>query len=424
MNVPAETILLKHAIVHTVSGQTLSPGDVLIENGKITAVAASVDSAGAKIVDLTGQHLYPGLIALDSAQGLFEIESVRATIDTTEIGDYKPDIQSWVAVNPDSELLPVTRANGITHIEPAPQGGIVAGVSGLMQLDGWTTEQMTIKHPVALHIYWPDMALNTGAGGGGRGGAGGGGARGKSLPDQAKDRQMKLKELDDFFQEARAYAKAHDAAKPGAASSVNPPWEAMLPVIHGDIPIMVHASDLRQIKAAVKWAQTNNYRVILVGGHDAALAAGLLAEQKIPVIYEVTYAPAGRDSEGYDVNFGAPEILRQAGVTVAFSCGASAIATPIAKNLPYDAAQCVAFGYPEDEAVKGLTLYPAQILGVSGRLGSIEVGKEASLVAYTGSVLDIRAVTKHVWIAGNEVSLESRHTRLYEKYQARPLPAK
>jgi imidazolonepropionase-like amidohydrolase len=409
----AQSLLLKNAIVHTVTGQTLNPGDVLIENGRISAVAFSVEAAGAKVIDLKGLHLYPGLIALDSSEGLLEIESVRATLDTTEIGDYKPDVQSWVAVNPDSEILAVTRANGVTHFEPAPQGGIVAGVSALMQLDGWTTEQMTIKRPTALHVYWPSMSLDTAP----RGGRGGGGGRGGSLPEQAKEREARVKSLDDFFQDARHYAKSREGSSPAA---VNPPWEAMLPVIRGEIPIVVHASDIRQIKSAVKWAETNNFKIILAGGSDAARVAELLASRKIPVIYEVTYDQPSHDQDSYDANFTAPEVLRKAGVTVVFSLGSASAKTPLIKNLPYDAAQCVAFGYPEEEAVKGITLYPAQVMGVGGRLGSIEVGKEASLFASDGKVLDIRATIKHVWIAGKEVSLESRHTRLYEKYKSRP----
>jgi imidazolonepropionase-like amidohydrolase len=413
----ADSLLLHNAIVHTVSGQTLSPGDVLVRDGKIASVGAKLAASGAKVIDLKGQHLYPGLILLDSAVGLSEIEAVRATQDTTEVGDYKPDVQSWIAFNPDSEIVPVTRANGIAYVEPAPQGGVVSGQSGLVALDGWTVEQMTIKHPVALHVRWPEMELNTtpkeqfkDA------------SKFKSLEEQAKDRRAKLKALDDFFLEARAYAKARDAAKGNAtnAPALNPPWEAMLPVMRGEIPIVVHADDLRQIKAAVKWAETNQYKIILAGGHDAALAASLLATNKIPVIYESVFAEARPDHASYDANFKAPELLREAGVTVVFSGGSRAFMAPMSKNLPYEAAQAVAFGFPESEALKALTLYPAQLLGVADRLGSVEPGKEATLFAADGDIFDIRANVKQMWIAGRPVSLESRHTRLYEKYKNRP----
>jgi imidazolonepropionase-like amidohydrolase len=161
---------------------------------------------------------------------------------------------------------------------------------------------------------------------------------------------------------------------------------------------------------------------VIVGGRDAGAVAGLLAERKIPVIYEATYAPPGRDDAGHNANFKTPQILHQAGVMVAFSIGTSTTETPMGKNLPYHAAQCVAYGLPEDEAVKGLTLYPAQLLGVSNRLGSIEVGKEATLFMCNGNILDIRSNVQRLWIAGKEINLENRHTRLYQKYQSRPRP--
>jgi imidazolonepropionase-like amidohydrolase len=194
----------------------------------------------------------------------------------------------------------------------------------------------------------------------------------------------------------------------------------MLPVMRGEIPVIVHADDVRQIKAAVKWAGTNHYKIIVAGGRDAALVAGLLATNKIPVIYESVFAEARPDHASYDASFKAPEILRKAGVTVVFSGGSRSFMAPMSKNLPYEAAQAVAFGFPESEAIKALTLYPAQLLGVADRLGSIEPGKEATLFAANGDILDIRANVKQMWIAGQPVSLESRHTRLYQKYKNRP----
>ena len=367
--------------------------------------------------------LYPGLIALDSALGLGEIEAVRATQDTTESGEgFTPDVQSWIAVNPDSEIIPVTRANGITHAEPVPQGGVVAGLSGVVAFDGWTTEQMTIKKPAALHVYWPAMELSVSPRGPRRGAPAGPGGP-KSLDEQAKDRTLKLKAIDDFFMEARNYAKARAALTNGAHDpGINPPWEAMLPVVRGEIPLMIHANELRQIKSAVKWAQSNHWNIVIVGARDAWQAADLLARNKIPVVYEAMWTQPTRDFDPYDVHFKAPEAMRKAGVTVAFSMGNGSFDLPQSKNLPYLAAQAVAFGLPENEAVKGMTLYPAQMLGVADRLGSIEPGKEASLFVCDGSILDLRANVTHLWIAGHEASLDSRHTRLFEKYKNRPVP--
>ncbi len=412
------TLLLTGATVHTISGETLSPGQVLIRDGKIAGVGDAVAATGATTVDLKGLHLYPGLICLSSSLGLTEIEAVRATEDTTEVGEYTPDVESWVAVNPDSELIPVTRANGIAYFEPVPQGGVISGQSGLVAVEGWTIEQRTIQKPIALHVFWPSMELQVSTRARGRTPA----ARPKSLEEQARERRGKLQALTEFFEEAKAYAKAKDASARGLANkpAVVPAWEAMLPYVHHELPITVHADEARQIEAAVAWARTNDYRIILAGGRDAWMTASLLATNKVPLIYTHVFTVPSRDTEPYDIHFSTPAVLHQSGVQVSFSPGLRSFDAPLTCNLPYAAAQAVAFGLPEAEAIKGLTLYPAQLAGVAGRLGSIEVGKEATLFAADGNILDLRANVKRMWVAGREINLENRHTRLYDKYKARP----
>ena len=415
-----ESLLLTGATVHTISGETLVPGQVLMRDGKIAAVGKNVSAEGAASLDLAGQHLYPGLIALDTVLGLTEISGVRSTQDTTEVGDdFTPDVESWIAVNPDSELIPVTRANGITCFEPTPKGHIVSGQSAMLAAAGWTSEQMIIKKPIALHLFWPDMDLNTTPKDKARGKA-----KWKSLEDQATDRRARLRAIEDFFEEAKAYAKAKEAAAKGQATKPEPipAWDAMLPYVRGEMPLMVHADEIRQIRAAIHWADTNHYKIILADGRDAWMAADLLAAKHVPVIYAHIFSQPTRDTASYDLQFRVPDILHRAGVQVAFSMGADSFNASQIRNLPCAAAQAVAFGLPEAEALKGLTLYPAQMAGVADRLGSIESGKDATLFAADGDILDIRSRVKRMWIAGKEVSLESRHTRLYEKYRNRPKP--
>jgi imidazolonepropionase-like amidohydrolase len=416
----AEAWLLSGATVHTVSGETLSPGQVLVRDGKIAEVGKTVQGGDATVVDLSGQHLYPGLIALDTVLGLTEISGVRSTQDTTESGDYTADVESWIAANPDSELIPVTRANGIAYFQPVPQGATVSGQSGLVAVDGWTTEQRTLRKPVALHLYWPGMQLSFGERAERRGEKG----KAKSLDEQTKERRAKLRAAADFFDDARAYLKAKEAAASGKtpAPAVVPAWEAMLPYLRAELPIMVHADDIRQIKAAVEWASSNQFKMILTGGRDAWMAADLLAAKKVPVVYAHIFTLPARDSDPYDVYFRAPALLHKAGVQVTFSQGATSFDAALTKNLPYCAAQAVAFGLAEEEALKGITLYPAQLMGVGDRLGTIQPGKEATLFAADRNILDLRATVKHLWLAGKEVSLENRHTRLFEKYKNRPKP--
>lgn len=409
----AESLVLSGATVHTVSGGTIEHGRVLIVDGKIAAVGQSVVAESAPVVDLTGLHLYPGLILPTSSMGLAEIGAVRATQDTNEVGSFTPDVRSWIAVNPDSELIPVARANGITHALTVPMGGTVTGSSGLIQMTGWTYEEMTIASPVALHLVWPSMDLNLTPKDRWRSTE-----EWKSPEEQAEARRARLKEVDDFFEEARAYARARREDR------IVPAWEAMLPLVRNEVPLMIHANDARQIRAAVEWATGKGFRVILAGARDAYQVAEFLAEKRVPVIYETTMDQPSFDWEPYDVHFKAADALRRAGVKVALSNGCGNWAAADARNLPYRAAMCAAFGMPPEEALKTITLNPAEILGVADRLGSIAIGKEASLIAVDGDILDIRANVKRMWIAGKETSLESRHTRLYEKYRGRPKPLK
>lgn len=405
----AESLVLTGATVHTVSGPTIEGGQVLVVEGKIAAVGERVDAGDATVVDLSGHHLYPGLILPTSSLGLAEIGSVRATQDTDEVGSFTPDVQAWIAVNPDSELIPVARANGITHALVVPMGGTVTGLSGLIRLTGWTYEEMTVARPVALHLVWPSMDLDLTPKAEWRSKE-----DWKSPEDQAEERRARLKEIDEFFEEARTYARGRREDR------IVPAWEAMLPLVRNEVPLMIHANEVRQIKSAVEWATSKGFRVVLAGARDAHLVAGYLAEKRVPVIYEATMQQPAFDWSPYDVHFRAPEVLRKSGVKVALSNGTGNWAAADARNLPYHAAMCSAFGTPPEEAVRMITLNAAEVLGVADRLGSIEVGKEASLIAVDGDILDIRASVKRMWIAGIETSLESRHTRLYDKYRNRP----
>lgn len=404
----AQRVILRAATIHTVSGASFTPGEVLISNGRIIAVGQVITTPdAAQIIDLKGLQLYPGLIAANTSLGLTEISGVRATQDTTEVGNFTPDVQSWIAVNPDSELIPVARAGGITHVQVTPQGGTISGQSGVIALAGWGIEDMVIQNGVSLHINWPEMGLQFGF-------------KSKSPDEQSKEREKKLRELDEFFNEAEAYAKAVTA---GAASvTKHPVWDSMKPALTRKQTIVVHADDLRQIKAAVAWAKRRNYALIIAGARDAWQVADLLAKEKVPVIYDATYSLPSLENDSYDVHFKAPATLHRAQVQLTLSFPIGSWSAANLRNLSHLAAQAVAHGLPQNEALRSITLNPAKLLGVDDRLGSIEIGKEATFIAVDGDLLDIRTNVKRMWIAGKETSLESRHTRLYERYKNRPIP--
>ncbi len=414
----AQPVLYRADIIHTVSGESIANGEMLVNGTRIVSVGKDIADKpeGTLVVDLKSMQLYPGLIAATTSLGLTEINAVRATQDTTEVGEFTPDVEAWISVNPDSELIPVTRANGITHALVVPLGGTVTGTSGLIKLAGWGVEDMTVARGVALHLRWPTMGINTrpkeslnDA------------SKYKSPKEQGKARDKKLKRIDEFFNEAQAYTKAR--AKGGNGFKSSPAWDAMLPTLEGKKTIMVHANDLRQIKAALNWAKSRKYQIIIAGARDAWMCAELLAQEKVPVIFDGTFDLPARDTDSYDIHFRAPSILSKAGVQVSLSSKTGSWGTSKLRNLPYAAAQAAAHGLPRADALKSITLHPAQTLGLAKRLGSLEAGKEATFIAVSGDILDIRSNVKRMWIGGREASLESRHTRLYEKYRKRPRPA-
>lgn len=432
----AGSLILTQAIIHPVNGPALTNAAVFISDGRITAVGPVPPSGAAAdtIIELNGLHLYPGLIATDTLLGLNEIDSIRATRDAAEVGEFRPDVHAWVAIQPDSELIPVARANGYTHVQSVPQGGVLSGYSTVIKLDGWTIEDLAIRKLSALHVFWPDFTLDVTPKE-----AHANPESWKSPEDQVRARNRRLREIEDFFRDAESYARARRAIlgdvapipTPGTAGNrppirsgftLVPAWEAMLPALRGEVPIFLHADEARQIRSAVEWAVSRKLQAVLVGGRDAGRVADLLARHKIPVAFEDLYTLPGRDTDAYDAQFTTPAVLAKAGVKVTFGGGADRFGSSNLRNIPYAAGQAVGYGLSPEEALKGLTLYPAEILGLSDRLGTLEAGKEATLFAADGDILDIRTRVRRLWIAGKEISLESRHTRLYDRYRNRPAP--
>lgn len=402
-----ERIALTGATVHTVSGASIPDGVVLIEDSKIIDVGADVSTRRSTEIKLDGLHLYPGLIDAASILGLDEVSAVRSTIDSREVGAYTPEVASWVSVNPDSELIPVARANGVAYSHVMPGGGVVAGQSAIIQSSGWTIENMAFSPSAGLIIYWPNMSLSTNPN------------NKKSLKDQDKDRKKRVRVLNDFFDEADAYTKARRAGSKSV--ELVPSWEAMIPFVSGEKSVFVYATDARQITSAMEWAGQRSLKLVLVGCRESWRVADVIAKAMVPVVFDSVFTVPNRDEYAYDQQYAAPATLAKAGVPIAFGVtGWRGDAASQSRNLPYDAAQAVAYGLDHDQAIKALTLDAANILGVGDSLGSIEKGKVATLIAVDGDILDIRSNVKRMWIGGEEVSLESRHTRLNEKYQNRP----
>lgn len=409
-------LALAGATIHRVSGPDLSPGTVVIgTDGKIAAVGpdgAVAIPAGAERVDTAGLHIYPGWINANTVLGLVEIGAVRATVDVSEVGTLNPGARAEVAVNPSSELIPVTRANGVLVALTAARGGLISGTSALIALDGWTWEEMTIKAPVALHVQWPGMGLDRRP------------QAKKKIEEQIEAREKQIRELADAFAQAAAYWRAQEAAgeKDVPRHDEDVAWAAMRPVIAREIPVVIEANDLAQIRAALEWTAAAGLDMILAGGRDGWRVAGELARRRIPVIVNTVNDLPARNYEPYDTPYTNAAKLHAAGVTVLFSTGPGSFGAANARNLPYEAAKAVAFGLPRAAAIRGLTLAAAEVFGVADRLGSIDPGKDATLILVAGDPLEATGQVRRAWIAGRDVDLENRHQQLYEKYNARPRP--
>src|SRR3989442_2489205 len=410
---PTETYAIRYARIVTVTGPVIENGTVVITNGKIAAVGpnASVPS-GAKVIDARGLSVYPGMIDADTEIGLTEIGSVAGSVDTNEIGDNNANIHVDVAVRPDSSHIAVTRVNGVTTVLTAPRGGLIAGQSAILNLDGWTPREMVLKSPVAMHINWP------GGGGGGRGEFGGFGQQ-RSATELRREQDRQIENLKKILRDAAAYGDAKDArAKdPGLPKQeVDLKLEALIPVVRGQMPVVINVSLERDIKAAIAFVGEMKLKAIISGGIEAYKVADQLKAKNIPVIVGPVLRLPVKEDDPYDAAFTNAGILSKAGVKIAFQTNDSAYS----RNLPYHAGMAAAFGLPKEEALKAVTIYPAEILGIADRVGSIEQGKIANRIVTDGDPLEIRTQIKHVFINGRDIPLTSRHTELYEKYKARP----
>lgn len=393
-------IALVGGTIHTVEGPEIPNGTIVFTGGKITALGASVTVPGdAERVDVSGKHIYPSLIDASTNIGLTEIGSVRATNDASETGSINPNVKAQVAVNPESEIIPVTRSNGVLIVLSSPSGGVISGTSALLRLDGWTWEDLTHTAPVAMHLNWPRMRPVTAW------------WNQDSDETQLERRDTQLKAVRQAFADARAYMTAKKA---GSAIEYDSRWEAMIPVLDGQVPVIVESDDIQQIQAVVAFAEAEKIKIIIRGGYDAPLCVDLLKRNNIPVIVDGIHRLPTRDDEAYDTPFTVPNRLRNAGVKFCITGGGGASNV---RNLPYHAATAASFGLPRDEALKAITLYPAQILGVEDHLGSLAVGKDATLFIADGDILEIPSHVERAYIDGRTIDLSDKQKVLWEKYK-------
>ena len=395
----AKTLVLTGATVHPVSSESIDDATVVIEEGLIAAIGTDLEwSADAEVIDLAGLHLFPGFVHPATQLGLVEISSVAGTVDTSEMGSINAALRAEVAINHDSYILPNTIAGGVLTAHIMPDGGLIQGTSAVVNLDGWSWQEMVIRTPVGMHLVYPAAAVDD-------------------------ENNEDLKTINRVLDLARHHHAASLAAAEGdsAPPPRNDQLEALAPLLNGDQPLYLRANRYDVMEAALDWADEQGFEnIVLMANSDVQYLADRLARDDVPVILRNVYALPTRRWEPYDMAFVAPARLAEAGVRFAIADSGGGMDIANARNLPFQAGSAAAHGLDKADALKSVTLWPAEILGVGDQLGSIEVGKRASLFAATGDALEPMSRIERVWIDGEEYDLSRDHGRdLYPRYRER-----
>lgn len=412
---PRGTYAITNARIITVTGADVERGTVVIADGKIAAVGATVAvPAGAQVIDAAGHMVYPGMMDAGTSMGLSEIgQGAPSTVDVAEVGSFNPNAKAFYAINPHSAHVGTTRVVGITHVASLPSGGIISGQAAVVNLAGWTPPEMQVVPFAALVVTLPRSGFA------GRGFGGFAAQQQGGTQDANRLRERQLDSLRQIIRDAEAYGRAIDAAErdrtlPRVKRDVV--LAALVPAVRGEMPVIFSADRASDIRSAVSFANEMKLKPIILGGRDAFQIAQFLKDNNVPVILTHVLSLPSREDDPFDVNYTAPARLHRAGVTFAISEGGGAEV----RNLPYNAGMAAAHGLAKDEALKSVTLYPARILGVADRFGSIEVGKVANLVVTDGDLLEAKTNTKYLFIDGRPIPLSSKHTELYELFKDRP----
>ncbi len=388
-------VLLKNATIVTVTNGTIT-GDLLIKDGVIAKIGKSLSAAGATFIDCTDKFVYPGFIDGGTQLGLIEISSVSLTQDADELGDYTPHMQALTAVNPNSVSIPVTRVNGVTTVFSKPTGDLFPGTGALINLHGYTPDQMYAGAKGVL-MNFPST-----------------GKRGRwdrrSEEEIKKDGEKAMKKLKDFWSQAKIYAGINQTG-----GKYNPQLAAMVPVIKGESPLMIEVNKKADILSALKWVNENDIKVVFTGVSDGWRVADSLAKYEIPVITGPVLQVPSRGSDKYDTAYTNAGKMHKAGVQVAIRTNE----TENVRNLPFNAGFAAAYGMGVEEALKAITIVPAQIFGVDDQLGSLEEGKVANLFVSDGDPFEPKTTIDYLFIEGWNVPMESRHTLLYDEFLER-----
>ena len=398
-------------------GTIVNPGgaripntNIVIRDNRIVAIGTNANAQGAKVIDAAGKFIYPGMIDANTGLGLAEVGGIATMNLRSEMGQYNPHMRALVGLNVESELLGVTRMNGVTTVVTSPSGGVISGQAALINTAGWTWEDLSVVKSAGMVINLP----GAGGGRGGRGGGGGGGRGGRGGGEDAGASNAQA-ELDRFMTESRDY----NTGRAAGTAKLDLIYESMRPLFRREIPAIIPVGNEQSIRNAIAFGEKWNVRVVVQGGNEAWKVAKLLAEKQIPVIVGSLESTPGNNVP-YDAIYAQPGLLYDAGVKFAFSTGSGSNS----RHVAFHAALAVAYGLAPEGALKALTIWPAEIFGADKEIGTVAQGKLANFFITTGDPLDLRTQVTEVFIKGRQVPDDDRHNRLYLKYKARPLPVK
>jgi len=395
----SQPIALTGAIIHVGNGQVIGDGVITFDEGIITAVGSAADRIDTRdhlVIDLQGQHVYPGFILANTTLGLLEVGSIRATDDVVEEGDINASVRSAIAYNTDSELIPASRFNGILTAQVVPEGGLVSGSSSVFKLDGWNWEDAMLSEDLGLHLRWP------------------------SLTERRRDSQTGIMETvanENYKGQVELLTSLFRNAATYTGTPLNLNLSAMQPLLNGSATLFIHADQAKEIISAVRFVRKFSVdKIVLVGGMDALMIKDFLVSENIPVLYERIHELPGQEWYDVDAPFKAPFLLQEAGIKVGIGGGATELQSQ--RNLPFFAGTAAAHGLDRETALSLITKNTAEILGVDDRVGTLEVGKDATLFVSTGDALDMRtSQVLGAYIQGRDIDLYGTQQELYERFR-------
>ena len=401
-------VILSNATIHTVSGGIVLGGTIWFDGGKIQQVLPAGEApklpaghAEPIRIDLTAKHVFPGMISAHTSLGLIEIGAVPQSVDTDELGEQSPEALALTAINPDSAAIPVARSNGVLLANVFPIGGLLPGRASLIQLDGWTNEELAVRSNSGIVITWPSEQSR-------------GFRRSRTpAPEDSGRAKKQLEQIEAAFAQAQAWS---DARTEDTTVALDIRHAALLPALRGEVPVYVVANAAEQIEAAVLWGVRRKVRVVIVGGHEARSCAALLKQHSVPVVLDGVHRLPRRDDADYDEAFTLPRDLHEAGVKFCIATGSDYSND---RNLPYHAATAAAYGLPEQEALAAITMHAAEILGVGEQLGSLQKGLDATLFIADGHPFELTTTIEMAFIQGRQIDLRTKQTELAKKYRER-----